>query len=193
MNSRCVKILVISCWLLIVILLAEWVYAEYIAKQLVSTSENSGEQNYLGNKLPEINFSEVAIEQFSELIERPLFIVDRRPVINGPGTDSRKWDSGKIEDWILVGVYSHDNQLTALFKSVDKQEKYLKKHQGDDISGWFLQDILADRVVVERSGRKQNIMLRKPNPLIKLKAGIRSKFSLRKKKKSISQKKSEIK
>jgi hypothetical protein len=183
MNSKLIKILGATCLFLMVILLLEWAYSEYSEKQLLDVLESMGEQNYLESELPEIKLAEVAIEEYTALIERPLFIAGRKPVVEGESTDLNALDTGKIEDWVLVGIYSKGDQLIALFKSMDKAAKYLKKNQGDDISGWLLKEILADRVIVERLGKKQNIMLRKPKPVTKLKTRIKPKLARSSKKK----------
>ena len=165
MSNRVIKILIYCCLGLLVISLTEWGVAEYSKRQLLNSLSNNDNQSYMDNKLPEFNLFSMSEETYTEMIERPLFIQGRRPIITEETTDVKELDTGKIDDWVLVGIYSNEDKLTGLFRSLAKQGKHLKKIQGEDISGWVLKEIQTDRIVLEQAGKLQTLMLRKPKPM----------------------------
>ncbi len=175
MNSKLIKILLATCLVLVVILLAEWTYANHSNKELLSSMDNIEQQPYVDDKLPEIDLSIVPIEHYAEMIARPLFIQGRKPVVEDQSEVVEEvLDTGDIDDWVLVGIYSINKQFFASFKSRE-EKKHRSKQEGDDISGWKIKEILAEKVIVVRAGKQQIIQLRKPKAAVKAKTKARRK------------------
>ncbi|MCK5191110.1 MAG: hypothetical protein KAR12_13765 [Methylococcales bacterium] len=163
MNSRVIKLLLGLCVLLLIILLVEWLaisFSETPAVKSLSAVEGHDME------LPELVLTEQSIETYLDMVDRPLFIKGRKPVID-LNDDSDIQEFGKIEDLVLVGIYSKDGHMIALFSQQGSEKKYLKKSEGDDISGWLLKEIQADQIILEQAGEQQSIMLRKPKPKTK--------------------------
>ncbi|MCK4843330.1 MAG: hypothetical protein KAT04_15835 [Methylococcales bacterium] len=159
MNSKAVNLLLGICLLLICILIAEWL--------LINSSATSSIELLVTEKvqdaaidLPELMLEQQPIEAYSAMVDSPLFIEGRKPVSQEEGN---KVDEGvsKIDDLVLVGVFSAKEQMVALFSKQGARKKYSKKIEGDDIAGWQVKEIKQDRVVLQRSGRQQTVMLRK--------------------------------
>ena len=183
MNSKLIKILLATCLVLVVILLAEWTYANYSNKELLSSMDNIEQQPYVDDKLPEIDLSMIPIEHYAEMIARPLFIQGRKPVVEDQNEVVEVLlDTGDIDDWVLVGIYSINKQFFASFKSRE-EKKHRSKQEGDDISGWKIKEILAEKVIVVRAGKQQIIQLRKPKaavtPMTKARAKTKARSKLR--------------
>jgi len=150
--------------ILLVILLTEWVYAEYSKGQLIKSIFVNDDQSYTDNKLPEFNLFSMPEETYAEMIERPLFVQGRRPLINEEAANINELELTKIDDWVLVGIYSKDNKLNALFSNLDQQQAHQKKIHGEKISGWLIKEIQMDRVVLQKAGDTQILMLRTQKP-----------------------------
>lgn len=174
MNSKLIKILLATCLVLVVILLLEWTYAHYSNKELLSSMDKIEQQSYVENKLPEIDLALVPIEHYTEMVARPLFVQGRKPIVEVEAEEIEVLDTGKIDDWILVGIYSIDKQFFASFKNLE-EKKHKTKQEGDDISGWKIKEIQAENVILVRAGKEQIIPLRKPKAEVKPKAKARNK------------------
>ncbi|WP_305910016.1 type II secretion system protein N [Methylomarinum sp. Ch1-1] len=162
MSHNLIKLLLSLCLLLLVILLLEWLFIGSPDYSQPLDSQN-GKADGLEVNLPAIKFSAASPDSYTDMVERPLFIEGRRPVIEDEEDDASQ-QVDKIEDLVLVGIYTVESEMTALFSKQGRDETYLKKSRGDDISGWLLQEIQADRVILEREGKRQTLMLRKPKP-----------------------------
>jgi hypothetical protein len=85
-------------------------------------------------------------DAFREADERPLFSSDRRPAKQKPEVSKEPQDVGLT----VVGVIIDGSTTIALAKR--KAEKNLVRLRvGDQVSGWSVEQILADRVVMRRA------------------------------------------
>ncbi len=160
MNKNLIKLQVAVCLVLVIILMLEWIFLGS-AENPISAGSVSGEEEVSEVALPEIQFSVQALETYSDMGDRPLFIEGRRPVTEEEEeTDSLEVEN--VDDLILMGIYRVEGQMTAMFSRSGSDKTYLKKIQGDDISGWLLKEIRSDNVLLERDGKLQTLMLRKP-------------------------------
>ena len=182
MNSNVIKLLLVLCALLLIILLIEWELAEPSENQDIEMPISKEESQNQSQKLTVIKLSEQPLESYSQMVNSPLFIKGRMPVAGDvEQTDNR--DVSRIEDLFLVGIYSAEERIVALFNKKGSNEKYLKKAKGDDVSGWMLEEIQVDKVILEQDGNKQTLMLRAPKPKSK------RKYKQSKKAKPVAQKK----
>ena len=163
MNSNVIKLLVVLCVLLLIILFIEWEVSEPQASLNIETSATEEKPQNQGQKLPEIKLSRQSIDSYTHMVESPLFIKGRKPVVDDI-EETESEDVSRIEDLFLVGIYSIEEHLVALFIKKGMDGKHLKKAKGDDVSGWMLEEIKVDKVILERDGKKQTLMLRAPKP-----------------------------
>ena len=163
MSSNIIKLLLVLCILLLMVLFIEWELAEPAENLNSETPVTEEESQAERQKLPVIKLSKQSIETYSHMVDSPLFIEGRKPVV-GAIEETESEDFGKIEDLFLVGIYSVEERMVALFNKKGTDGKYLKKAKGDDVSGWMLEEINADNVILEQDGKKQTLMLRAPKP-----------------------------
>jgi type II secretory pathway component PulC len=187
MNSKVIKLLLGLCLLMLVILLIEFGLSLGDQSQFDKPITASEKQQVESNDLPELNVAKQELESYNDMVESPLFIEGRKPIAEIEEEKPVEQVS-KIDDLTLLGIYSVKGHMTAMFNKAGKDKKYLKKSEGDDVSGWTLQEIKSDKVVLERTGKKQTVMLRKPKakmpkltPMIKSKSRAMRKPKSRKK------------
>jgi len=180
MNSNIIKLLLALSVLLLLILFIEWQLAEPSENLGIETSTiDEGSQNQSQN-LTVINLSGQPLDSYSQMVNSPLFIKGRKP-IEDVVEEVENQDVSSVEDLFLVGIYSAEERMFALFSEKGRDGKYLKKAEGDDVSGWMLKEIQVDKVILERDGNKQSLMLRAPKPKTKSRRPKRAKPVARKK------------
>lgn len=168
MNSRLLKVQSGFAAVLISAVIAEWgigyedhLFLQEKFKPLVA-------EDYEALQLPELDLSSQADIQLSDLVDRPLFIEGRKPIVEEAPAGSVVVDNGQLDDWELIGVYFKPNSpATALFRKRNEAKKYLKIKQNQSISGWMLKDIQGDRVILTQNGQEKNLMLLKPRPVVR--------------------------
>jgi len=163
MNSKIVKLLLVLCVLLLIILLIEWEIFESAVNQDIEAPATEEESRNQSQKLTVIKLTKQPLESYSQMVDSPLFIKGRKPVV-GVEEETEGQDAGRIEDLYLVGIYSAEERMVALFNKKGIDGKYLKKIKGDDVSGWMLKEIKVDKVILEQGGKMQTLMLRTPKP-----------------------------
>ncbi len=174
--NNIIKGLIALCSLLLLVLFVEWALIEPTKQATVESTAVEKSQGL--TDLPKLVLAKQAVESYSQMVERPLFIQGRKPVAEDGEEQAVNEDVGEIEDLVLLGIYSIKGKTNALFNKKGKDRKYLKKSEGEDVAGWLLKEIKPDRVVLEQRGNKQTVMLRKPKPTKPLR---KSKLALRKK------------
>lgn len=169
MNNNVIKGLLGLCLLLLLVLIIEWLMIEPSERTVVPATATENNQSSL-TELPKLKLAKQAVETYSQMVERPLFIKGRKPIADEEG-EAITEEVGEIEDLILLGIYSIKGKTSALFKKMEtgrkkpgKSRTFLKKSEGEDVAGWLLKEIETDRVVMEQRGKEQTIMLRKPKP-----------------------------
>ncbi len=161
MNSRAIKTLLALCVLLLIIFLIEWGIAASSGEQTDGVDSVPGQTADQEIELPELKLAKQSLEAFADMVERPLFIEGRRPVIIEENENGLE-EQGEIDDLMLMGVYTVEGHQVALFSQTGAGKNYIKKTEGEEVSGWLLKEIQTDRVTLERAGNQQSMMLRKP-------------------------------
>lgn len=166
MNWNLIKLLLSVCAVLLLVLLLEWWLAGDSGRQ-GNAQPRPAQGADVQLELPEIKPPAMAAEMYADMVERPLFIEGRRPVVEEDEEENVQ-EVDSVDDLELVGIYTDDDRLMALFSKKGRDKKFLKKAQGDDIGNWLLQEVHADSVVLERNGKRQTLLLRKPKlqPLV---------------------------
>ena len=101
-------------------------------------------------------------ESFASVIERPLFRPDRKPeppIADEKGPQGDPEAAAALETMDLTAVLISPTATTAWVKD-PKQPKLRRLRIGDDFDGWAVREIRDDRVVLERQGDKDELLLR---------------------------------
>jgi len=96
------------------------------------------------------------IESFSETIERPLFLPDRRP----PAIEEKQEEAENVESGLftLVGIIVSPAQRIALVK-VRGSETVLQLSEGQQANGWTVLQIRPEEVIFESNDKTETIEL----------------------------------
>lgn len=89
---------------------------------------------------------------YAELIERPLFNPSRRPH-QSSATVLEK--TPPLDAYVLIGVINDTKGRRALLR--DSQAQIWMVTSGDDLQGWKVESVLADRVTLSASDNEQVI------------------------------------
>lgn len=164
MNLRLLHWQLIGCAALSVILLAEWAIGEASNRQLQATLDKKLQSDYQAEPLPVLDLTKQASESYNAIVEKPLFIEGRKPIVEQAADSPASAENGQLEDWLLIGVFNKGERNLALFRRQNEAKSFLKIAEGQSISGWQLQQVQADRVLLQQGAQQKAIMLRKPRP-----------------------------
>jgi type II secretory pathway component PulC len=163
MNLKIIKLQALACAVFGAMLAAEWGYGLYADQQLQQQLLIPKDNSPVISELPKFTATKFAATDFAEMVERPLFSESRKPAPEiSPDQAKNEENNAQLEDWSLIGVYSQNNRLIALFSKKNEAKKYLKLSVGQQISGWVLKEIRPDRVLLQLSGQQTSVQLRKP-------------------------------
>lgn len=161
MNNNIIKGLIAICLLLLLILLIEWQVGK--PEDLGETDPVKAEENQeLLIELPQLKLATQTVESYSHMVNSPLFIQGRKTITEA--VEEENENVGKVDDLTLLGIYSVKDKQYVLFSKKGKDKTYLKKLEGEDVSGWQIIEIKSDRVTVEQQGKQETLLLRKPKP-----------------------------
>ncbi|MGR8998827.1 MAG: hypothetical protein ACU88J_07245 [Gammaproteobacteria bacterium] len=162
MNTKLVKLLTVVCAVLALVIVGEWLYASYAKRQMLLSVKSGASKQSQADKLPELELARQTEESYADLVARPLFIQGRKPVEESSTVEVA--ESGSF-DWQLDGIYSDKKRIAVLLSRTKKtgaKNESLKITSGDEIQGWTLTEIRKDSVILEKSGSRKELMLRKP-------------------------------
>jgi general secretion pathway protein N len=96
------------------------------------------------------------IESFSETVERPLFLPDRRP----PAIEETQEEAQDVESGLftLVGIIVSPTQRIALVK-VRGSQTVLQLSEGQQANGWTVLQIRPEEVIFESNDKTETIEL----------------------------------
>ncbi|NCA70795.1 MAG: hypothetical protein EOM91_11940 [Sphingobacteriia bacterium] len=105
-------------------------------------------------------------EGFASMIERPLFRPDRRPEDLTDETSEPISEPSVVTslDGMDLSAVIITPSLVAAWVKDPSQPKVLRLRIGDDLAGWSVQDILPDRLLLERQGERNTLILRDYGP-----------------------------
>ena len=161
MNMKLVKLQLIVCGFLSLVLLSEWGYSQFAGRQLQDSLHALDPENAAEVELPSIDVSNTAPLN-NELVERPLFVEGRKPVVELAPEKVQTVENGQIDDWLLIGIYEKDKRPMALFSKRNEPKKYQKITTQQLISGWVLKEIQPDHVILQEAAELKTVLLRKP-------------------------------
>ncbi|MCP5364160.1 MAG: hypothetical protein H6905_02815 [Hyphomicrobiales bacterium] len=84
---------------------------------------------------------------YDAIIERPLFMETRRPAPVNRVTVETREEPQEIPEVLIHGIIVSETQRRAFLK-LPSSEKLLQVSEGDDLQGWLIETIEADRIVI---------------------------------------------
>lgn len=152
--------------LLVFVLTGEW-FAE---SETVGTVQNTLKTiDAQDEELPSLDLEAKSEDEYSDLVERPLFIKGRKPVTEPIPESTPVAAVKKVEAfvWDLTGVFTTPKGVTAFFSRINakvEKDNYRKLKLGEDIDGWKLSEIQPDKVTLTQTGETKTLPLRKAKP-----------------------------
>ena len=101
------------------------------------------------------------IEEYENVTQRPLFRPDRRPPSEEPEEEiaAEPEPHSDLARLDLNAVLITPSETSAWVWDRTKRE-LVRLRPGDELEGWSIQKILSDRVLLERQGEKDTLVLR---------------------------------
>lgn len=120
-------------------------------------------------ELPSLDLEAKSEDEYSDLVERPLFIKGRKPVAEPEAENAPVAEVKRNEAfvWNLTGVFATPKGVTAFFSRINgkvEKDNYRKLKIGGEIDGWKLSEIYPDKVVFSQAGEIKTLSLRKAKP-----------------------------
>jgi hypothetical protein len=165
-NIKLVSLLVISIAVLITLIIAEWGSMRLARQALLEDVNKVETRGYDIEELPSIDLLQTSVDEYSEMVNRPLFIKGRRPIENIASNAADPIITGDFKQ-TLIGIYGTEQGMSALFKNTSPGvggPKFYKVFVGDDVEGWKIDEIHNDKVVLSQAGSQQQANLHKPRP-----------------------------
>lgn len=144
--------------LLIIVILIEWFAFRHSLAQENKASRAPNPET-LGAAVSLEGLALPAVSEFSETIERPLFMETRRPSPPPPPGPPPRSEPPAPVSFQLMGVIESPKGRLALI--AEAKGKYRRLRLKDAIDGWEVTEIRDDRLFLEQGGLKQDIGLTK--------------------------------
>ncbi|MGB5832006.1 MAG: hypothetical protein WBG92_08445 [Thiohalocapsa sp.] len=102
-----------------------------------------------------------AIEDYASVAERPLFLPDRRPPPDDPEPeeDAMPEQLTELDGIDVTAVLISPSSVSAWVRRPNQRET-TRLRLGDEFDGWTVEKIEPDRIVLERQGETDQLVLR---------------------------------
>jgi hypothetical protein len=123
----------------------------------------------LQEEATDLNLSDPSEDNYSDLVERPMFIKGRKPVEEPIPEEMALATAQKTENvnWELIGIYSTPKGTTAFFSRSNgrlPKDNFRKCKLGDVLDGWHLSEINENAVSLTQGTETKKLPLRKMKP-----------------------------
>ena len=145
-------------FLLIIVILIEWFAFRHSLTQ-ENKASRAPNPDTLGGAVSLEGLGLPAVSEFSETVERPLFMETRRPSPPPPPGPPPRSEPPAPVSFQLMGVIESPKGRLALV--AEAKGKYRRLRLKDAIDGWEVTEIRDDRLFLEQAGLKQDIGLTK--------------------------------
>jgi len=142
--------------LLVILILLEWFAFRHSLAQDNKASRAPNPQT-LGAEVSLNGLSLPAVSEYTETVERPLFMETRRPSPPAPPGPPPRSEPPAPVNFQLMGVIESPKGRLALI--AEAKGKYRRLRLKDAIDGWEVTEIRDDRLFLEQAGLKQDIGL----------------------------------
>ncbi len=157
MSPALIKTLAATYILLIAVIIAEWSYATHAADAEPQRTAKTEDVT-----LSKLDLTEKTAEDYQEMVARPLFIQNRRPVEPSLETEDTLPVNNQKLDIDLTAIFSQNNELNVFFKDFNPKEKsneFIKAKTGSEVKGWTVSKIDFDHVIMKQGNQQQKIDL----------------------------------
>ena len=144
------------------ILLGQWVHYHHREAEMKSRLAANVEVHPDAPVRNEESYQLPGLEEYNEMIARPLFIEGRKPPAEDANTPETPVAEKLPLTLKLMGVVFAPGETLGLF--VDAKGKYKRLRVNDSIDGWKVAKIDSDKAVMEQDGAREELKLIKPRP-----------------------------
>ncbi len=103
-----------------------------------------------------------SLEQYGEVMARPLFIAARRPEPPPEETAPEPPPADPEQTFVLLGVMMTPEATTVLLRPEEPNAKTARIRPGGTVAGWLLETVFPDRVVLRKDQATQELKLVRP-------------------------------
>jgi hypothetical protein len=143
-----------------------WQWRDWPSPELEPDAEGLGTASVEESAQPEQNPLDLLTplgekEEYAVVTERPLFLPGRRPPVEEPPEEAPP-EPEQISDLArldLNAVLITPAESSAWVRDPSNKE-LVKLRLGDDLAGWTVKEILTDRLLLERQGETDTLILR---------------------------------
>lgn len=135
--------------------LAAFVYVQVLAEAPGPAPSDGGETPPLAALPARPSYAMAPVEDFSEILERPLFSPTRRPPAQGVAATAAPEPELQVT---LVGVIISSEEQIAIVRLKDAG-RFARLSVGDSFQGWILDSIEPSRVTFRRGDVEEHIEL----------------------------------
>ena len=99
------------------------------------------------------------LSAFSEIIERPLFITNRKPFVQPASTPKRSAPKPDTPEQVLLSaiVITDEQRLALVYTDRDKKLQQLR--QGEEFKGWTLTELRTSGIFLKKGQRTRYVQL----------------------------------
>ena len=146
--------LIVLCAILIVVIsfqVYQGLSVVYADERVVSTKSDP-----TSSPLPSATISFSPLQQYAEIVERPLFDVSRR--LPPPETKSTSVAATKLRQLRLTGVVITPEKNLAILRDKNPREM-IRLEQGMTVGGWSLEEIRANGITFRMGAATHELLL----------------------------------
>ncbi len=160
--------LFVICSVVLLLLIAVQFYlGKNFRTQMLQNLKNVDRAEFSMQAIPSYHFDEQSIEDYVDMVERPIFFKGRRPV---EPTDESSEQVNRVNekiDFSLIGIINTPRGEYALFlnpRAKPGEGRFSRFKKGEDMNGRMIKEIKPDRVIISSDGNDEEIPLAKPRP-----------------------------
>jgi hypothetical protein len=167
MNRPTLFILIALNALFVTVLAGEW-FAETETSITQKVEPKNSDEVEIEDLSTLDALTEVSEEDYSDLVERPMFIKGRKAVREPePENTPAVVTKTDVFVWNLTGIFSTPKGMTAFLNRTNakvEKDNYRKIKVGEELDGWKMTDIQSDKVILTQAGETKTLLLRKAKP-----------------------------
>jgi type II secretory pathway component PulC len=158
--SLSISLLLIGCLSAASLLVVQWFNPPSADEYTFLPNQNMSEFE----ATPVQPFQVAPLNNYRTIIERPLFLADRRAPAEAPEETSVSETPVGDEDFVLLGVVLTPDANMALLQ-IDRGGRFARLKVGERVNGWELQSVQANQVSLNNGERELDLpLLRNQQP-----------------------------
>lgn len=153
------------CLLLLIIMAVQYSFGANYRTELIDKLKHSESTGFLMPEIPDYEFDTHNIENFHDIVERPLFFKARKPIEPVENIPVETVVASEKLSFILTGIINTPKGLYCLLQNLrakEKKDRFKRLEEGDEVEGWVVNEIHPDHVVISADGKSEEIKLAKP-------------------------------